>query len=259
MPEVESVHFRADRIVGQSSPAPIAGMQILVVVHGSGSLHAQGQFLELGASDIVAVRPGVPYELRHCHALQLIVGSFSPRQARALLGGSFDHRALTLLLSAKPTVKFNISAERFRSLVALLSVATGGGEMGNLGRLLILLETIVEAGMPTLPKLHPAVLKTIQRLEEDLAKDWILPDLASSLNLDPSYLARIFKKSVGAPPIAYLAAERAEEAAELLLNSPLSCAAVGNRVGWTDPNYFSRRFRQHFGQSPTAYREMTFS
>jgi AraC-like DNA-binding protein len=47
---------------------------------------------------------------------------------------------------------------------------------------------------------------------------------------------------------------RAETAVARLASTDLSCAAVGASVGWSDPNYFSRRFRQHFGESPTAYK-----
>jgi two-component system response regulator YesN len=88
-----------------------------------------------------------------------------------------------------------------------------------------------------------------------MARDWTLPELAETLNLDPSYLARIFKLSVGVPPIGYLATLRAEAAAELLARTDLPCAEVGDRVGWMDANYFSRRFRQHFGKSPSRYRD----
>jgi AraC family L-rhamnose operon transcriptional activator RhaR len=55
--------------------------------------------------------------------------------------------------------------------------------------------------------------------------------------------------------MAQLAALRSEAAAVRLLRSEESIAAVGAAVGWGDPNYFSRRFRAHFGVSPTAFRQ----
>jgi AraC family L-rhamnose operon transcriptional activator RhaR len=54
--------------------------------------------------------------------------------------------------------------------------------------------------------------------------------------------------------MAQLAAMRAETAAVRLRRADDPVAAVGASVGWGDPNYFSRRFRAHFGMSPTDFR-----
>jgi AraC family L-rhamnose operon transcriptional activator RhaR len=230
-------------------------MQVLLVLHGIGAFTDSGHLHEMSDLSVIVVRPGIAFTLKHCQALQLITCRFDPDEDRKRLGDSFDPRALSMLLNGRSVQKFDIAAERFRSLVALISMQTKGGEMGNLGRLLILLETIVEAGSPELPSIHRAVLQTIEKFEADLKRDWTLPELAQALDLDPSYLARIFKSSVGLPPIAYLALMRSEAASKLLADTRLSCSEIGNRVGWQDPNYFSRRFRQHFGESPTTYRD----
>jgi sugar (pentulose or hexulose) kinase len=89
----------------------------------------------------------------------------------------------------------------------------------------------------------------------DGAFDPALSDqLAGELAVDPSYLVRLFKSDTGLPPIAFLNRHRAELAANLLLRTELPIAGVGERVGWSDPNYFARRFKAHFGMSATAYR-----
>ena len=54
--------------------------------------------------------------------------------------------------------------------------------------------------------------------------------------------------------MAYLARLRAEHAANLLLRSDQSIAAIGRTVGWPDQNYFARRFRDHYGLSASVYR-----
>jgi AraC family L-rhamnose operon transcriptional activator RhaR len=126
--------------------------------------------------------------------------------------------------------------------------------MGNIGRALLLLETLAEFSVTPIPRIHTAVLGGIRVMDENVAKEWSLPDLAKRLDLDPSYVARLFTSGIGAPPLAYLALLRAEEAASLLANSNIPCNEVGERVGWTDPNYFSRRFKQHFEESPTSFR-----
>ena len=54
--------------------------------------------------------------------------------------------------------------------------------------------------------------------------------------------------------MVWLARLRAERAATLLLQTTLSVQEIGERVGWSDLSYFARRFRAHFGCSPSAYR-----
>jgi AraC family L-rhamnose operon transcriptional activator RhaR len=54
--------------------------------------------------------------------------------------------------------------------------------------------------------------------------------------------------------MAWLARQRAEKAAVLLLTTDKAIAAIGREVGWHDPNYFARRFRAAFGISARQYR-----
>ncbi len=250
-----SAELGVDRLMGHVQPLPSERMQIVLVLHGTGSLALPSEIHDLSVGDVAVLRPGVTHEYRHCHALQLVWCRFSPFGIRSGLETSLDDRAISVLLSGSSIQAMKVPAERFRSLAALLTVPTQGGEMGNLGRLLLILETLSEAGSPPPPRVHPAVLETIKAFDRDLSRDWSLPELAERFDLDPSYMARIFKNSVGVPPMAYLTTMRAEAAAELLARTDLPCGAVGDRVGWNDPNYFSRRFRQHFGESPSHYRD----
>jgi AraC-like DNA-binding protein len=59
--------------------------------------------------------------------------------------------------------------------------------------------------------------------------------------------------ATGLPPMAYLARQRVEAAAEQLLHTESSVSQIG-RAGWPDQNYFARRFKAHFGLSATEYR-----
>ena len=101
---------------------------------------------------------------------------------------------------------------------------------------------------------HPAVGRAMRVLEDRLADRWSLSVLADELHLTPGYLVRLFKSTTGLPPMAYLARLRAEYAANLLLRSDQSIAAIGRAVGWPDQNYFARRFRDHYGLSASTYR-----
>ncbi|MEO1237486.1 MAG: AraC family transcriptional regulator [Planctomycetota bacterium] len=101
---------------------------------------------------------------------------------------------------------------------------------------------------------HRAVVAASAILLERYAEAWTLPGLARAVHVEPSYLTRLFSRSTGRPPMAYLNHLRLERAASLLLRTDLPIGVVGQRVGLDDPNHFARRFRQHFKQSPSAFR-----
>ena len=101
---------------------------------------------------------------------------------------------------------------------------------------------------------HPAVQHAMRLLEADLAASWTLEQLGTSVNLAPGYLVRLFGRSVGMSPIAYLNRIRAERAAGLLIETELPVSTIGAMVGWHDPSHATRRFRSTFGMSPSQYR-----
>lgn len=101
---------------------------------------------------------------------------------------------------------------------------------------------------------HPAAIAVMQLMEEDLARPWTLEELASHVVVERTHLVRLFRRSVGLPPMAYLNRMRARVAAAMLVRTDQPIARIGAQVGWSDPAYFARRFRTVFGLSPSSYR-----
>jgi AraC-like DNA-binding protein len=101
---------------------------------------------------------------------------------------------------------------------------------------------------------HPAVHHAMRLLEASIDEPWTLDRLATLVNLAPGYLVRLFGKTAGIAPMAYLNRVRAERAAGLLIETELPVATIGAMVGWHDPSHATRRFRSTFGLSPSEYR-----
>lgn len=78
--------------------------------------------------------------------------------------------------------------------------------------------------------------------------------LAAMAGLSPEHYSRLFRKFKGKSPVDYLTELRMERAKGLMLQSGLPIVAIARQVGYVDPYYFSRRFRQVVGLSPSAYR-----
>ncbi len=132
------------------------------------------------------------------------------------------------------------------------------GRASAVGLLLVYLDTLAHyvrknAATP-LRELPPKVIAIIRMLDGNLVRSWCMADFAEATGIHPAYLTRQFTSAVGTSPMAYLFRRRAERAAALLLQTQQSIGDIATAVGWDDPVYFARRFRQHYGMSATAYR-----
>ena len=80
-------------------------------------------------------------------------------------------------------------------------------------------------------------------------------DIAFSLGLNRSYLTRLFKEATGYSLKEYLLTYRMKVAAKQLSQSSLSISDIALGVGYSDTFTFSKAFKNHFGLSPSAYRD----
>lgn len=80
-------------------------------------------------------------------------------------------------------------------------------------------------------------------------------DLAEYIGVNRSYLTASFKENLGCSPKEYLLDFRMKKAQSLLKKTALPIGAIANAVGYNDSLAFSKIFKQHFGLSPSVYRE----
>jgi AraC family transcriptional regulator, arabinose operon regulatory protein len=79
--------------------------------------------------------------------------------------------------------------------------------------------------------------------------------LAKICGLSPSRLSHLYKIQMGQTPMRYLETQRIQKARHYLEVSSFSISEIASMVGYDSPFYFSRRFREHTGQSPRDYRK----
>ncbi|WP_419998104.1 helix-turn-helix domain-containing protein [Streptomyces boninensis] len=102
--------------------------------------------------------------------------------------------------------------------------------------------------------LDPAVLAVIEYVSARLDQAHTVASLAAVAGLSPSRLAHVFTARTGMSLMAQVQRMRMDAAKELLELTNLGVAQVAARVGFTDPLYFSRRFRIATGLAPSDYR-----
>lgn len=105
--------------------------------------------------------------------------------------------------------------------------------------------------------LDPRVKAILEYIAQDLSIPHTLDALAQRVSLSPSRLSHLFKQEVGDSVLNMILTIRLNQATRLLEFSSQSISRIAEEVGFGSLYYFSRQFRQRFGQSPRAYRQKT--
>ncbi len=79
-------------------------------------------------------------------------------------------------------------------------------------------------------------------------------ELAAAARVTPNHFTTLFHQHTGQPFTDYLTAQRMARAQVLLEQVTLNVSEVARQVGYDDPGYFARRFRQHTKLSPREWR-----
>ena len=94
---------------------------------------------------------------------------------------------------------------------------------------------------------------THEYLEAHYADEITLEDVAEQVNISPQYFSKLIKKNTGFNFTEWLSMIRIQKAKELLTNTNLTVKEVCFKVGYKDPNYFSRIFKKRMGMTPSEY------
>ena len=125
--------------------------------------------------------------------------------------------------------------------------------------LLTLFNILLNDLLEQINKIHevensPAIEKVCKFIEENYHTDITLEEAASQCSLSSFYFSKLFKKSKKVTFIEFLTNRRIEEARKYLSKTNLSIKEISQRVGYNDPNYFTRVFKRVASTSPTSYR-----
>jgi AraC-like DNA-binding protein len=77
-----------------------------------------------------------------------------------------------------------------------------------------------------------------------------IEDLAADMNLSRVQLYRKVKAITGSTPVELLRTARLKRAYQLLITTDKSISEVAYLVGFTAPSYFTKCFKEEYGQLP---------
>lgn len=127
---------------------------------------------------------------------------------------------------------------------------------GNLLRLLALLFRYEVSEEEIAPKRgnYESIAPALQYIAEHYTKDITLADLSSQCCMNRSYFCRQFHEITGKTAMAYLNEYRLAKAKALLLTTQDSISEIAVSTGFADNSYFTRKFKELYGISPSAMR-----
>ncbi len=100
------------------------------------------------------------------------------------------------------------------------------------------------------------VRSLLDYMEKHYQEDISLEALSTHIAVSESVCLRSFKRLLGTSPIQYVKQLRLEKAAEQLRSSGKSAKDIALNCGFNDVSYFTKIFREKYGQTPREYRKL---
>jgi len=108
------------------------------------------------------------------------------------------------------------------------------------------------------PPLPETLRRAVDQIETRYGDACSVDLLARTAGVTGAHLIRLFRQHLGTTPMQCLWKRRVEVGAQMLRETGLAISEVAYKCGFQTPFHFSRILKNHFGQSPRAYRKKTW-
>lgn len=99
-----------------------------------------------------------------------------------------------------------------------------------------------------------ALDKALEYITTHLNEDLSIEILSGICNFNPSYFARLFHKTIGMTPAAYIRGQRTNRAKLLLADNDIRLEHISETLGFCNTSHFIRIFKNAEGMTPAEYR-----
>ncbi|GAA4573577.1 AraC family transcriptional regulator [Planotetraspora kaengkrachanensis] len=253
-----------------------------VLLDGVCTIEAPGRHIPLTAGDVVLLPGGQAHHVRTAGAggrgaVEEPGDTFSIMRSPSggeivmdLLCGhyAFGSGAGAMLFRSLPDplhVSFGQADEIVRMLSTLMRREARHDGLGTGAILSCLCNALLAMVLRTSPSRYvgtpawtaaddPRLRLVIEAVLRDPGGDWTVPRLAEVAAMSRATLARNFSRSTGLTPGEFVTQVRMMIAAERLVETDLTVAAVAAGVGYDSESAFNRAFRQATGTTPARFR-----
>lgn len=118
------------------------------------------------------------------------------------------------------------------------------------------LERMEAASLRDLKDSKGQLIARIHRfIEAQIAGDVSLQTIADHVGLHPVYLSTLYKQEMKENISDFIIRYRMEKAGMLLRTTDIKIYELASRLGFQNPPYFSKLFKQHYGVTPQEFRD----
>lgn len=236
-------------------PIVRSGFLIHYVTAGQGIYRTQGKTYSISAGDAFLIAPGelIYYEADRTDPWTYTWIGFQGIKIR-------DYLSRTTLLE-HPVFRYD-SDDRIRICHDKMYQASRFRTNTDMAMnsvlyeyLFLLAEKFPQAQLSAEKRRDACVREALAYIELHYESDTGVQQIANHLYVSRTYLHRIFKEATGRSLKDYLIDFRIKKACWYLARTDYPVSVVARSVGYDDPLYFSKLFRQKKGLPPTAYRE----
>ena len=97
------------------------------------------------------------------------------------------------------------------------------------------------------------VVKCIEYIQDHLHNRIMIEELAEYVELNPSYLSRLFKKEIGVSISEYIRQMKIDAAKNMLIYSDFTIAQIASIFAFPDQSYFTEVFHKMVCETPKQY------
>lgn len=224
------------------------------VFSGNWKLESCGETEDLRPGALFAYGPGDAYSLEAGKGVELIkyFVTFSGPDVAKMLEECGISRARVRYVQQVRWIH-----DLFEQLLDCSGLAPDlAGEIGNrLGELILLR---IRSDTWSSDARQSDSLQTYSRCRTFIQENYLdvgsVDVIANRCNVDPAYLARLFKRFGTERPLQLLTRLKTNHAADLILRMGYNVTQAGNAVGFQDPYHFSRVFKRLHGVPPGSLR-----
>ncbi|MEO6846564.1 MAG: AraC family transcriptional regulator [Chthoniobacterales bacterium] len=218
------------------------------------------QRLDLKRGDLLVFRGGDLLDAGHNPKKPVTVLSLAISMEYGLVQNILLHRQFSrqyhLKKSAAYIEKFNAILDGLNHPFPVQDLITGGALMKWATFIMEELRPALRPQATLDQSIVEKILSSQTWAMEHLSTDLTLEQWARETGWPIAHFKRMFKRETGLTPMRWLEGRRMDAARQYLCISGQNVTEIAEALGYSDPFYFSRVFRKHFGKSPLHYRKL---
>jgi AraC family transcriptional regulator of arabinose operon len=252
-------HFRSTTIRHTFRPQGTRDWLLIYTQGGSGLYRFPGGSFESQAGDLTLYRPDFFQDYQFSPSARkwdLAYAHFLPRPEWLPWLNWPEKSPGLMTLSLKGSVVAERISKRLQEMLRLVNGSQPRWQIFGLNALeeiFLWCDSINPRQAQSQP--DPRILRALDFLTTRLAEPFSEHQLARVAGLSPSRLRHLFRLETGDSPRHFLEQQRLLRACDLLALSRQTIGEIALELGFSNPFYFTLRFKKQTGESPRAFRQ----